>query len=97
MNANKAPFPWHGKKDKWAAEVWKRLGDPEVYVEPFAGSLAVLLHRETPCPVETVCDTNGMPCNFWRSVKYSPKETAEHARYPIIHQDLTARNKHLYQ
>ena len=31
-------------------------------MEPFAGSLAVLLHRETPAPREVVCDTDGALC-----------------------------------
>ena len=40
-----APFVWFGGKRKVAAEVWDALGDVDNYVEPFAGSLAVLLGR----------------------------------------------------
>ena len=41
--ALKAPFPWFGGKSKVAGLVWERFGDVANYVEPFAGSLAVLL------------------------------------------------------
>ncbi len=39
----KAPFPWFGGKSRAAELIWSRLGDVSNYVEPFAGSLAVLL------------------------------------------------------
>ena len=70
-----------------------KLGDPTVYSEPFAGSLAVLLTR----PIDTgkreiVCDTDGMICNFWRSVVQEPEDVVYWCDYPTIHQDLTARH-----
>ena len=37
-----APFPWFGGKRQVADEVWSAFGDVVNYVEPFAGSLAVL-------------------------------------------------------
>jgi len=40
-----APFPYFGGKRRAASLVWKALGDPSGYVEPFAGSAAVLLGR----------------------------------------------------
>ena len=43
----KAPFPYFGGKLRVAAQVWERFGDAPNYVEPFAGSLAVLLGRPT--------------------------------------------------
>lgn len=63
-----------------------------MYVEPFAGSLAVLLHREQPCRREIVCDTNGFICNFWRALRADPLGVAWWADYPTVHQDLTARH-----
>jgi DNA adenine methylase len=39
----KAPFPWFGGKSIIAPEVWERFGNVQNFVEPFAGSLAVLL------------------------------------------------------
>ena len=45
MNFQKAPFPYFGGKSKAAELVWSLLGDVPHYVEPFAGSMAVLLNR----------------------------------------------------
>lgn len=64
MSALAAPFPWFGGKRKVAPEVWAALGDPDNYVEPFAGSLAVLLNRPPFGPdgmrrKETVNDADG--------------------------------------
>lgn len=93
-----APFPWYGAKRRWAESVWERFGnDLGAYVEPFAGSLAVLLHRPTPVPREVVCDTDGALCNFWRAIRAAPDEVAYWCDYPTIHQDLTARHRWLIQ
>ena len=59
-DATRAPFPWYGGKRRWAASIWSKLGSPGVYAEPFAGSLAVLLHRRQPVAREIVCDTDGL-------------------------------------
>lgn len=40
-----APFPYFGGKRRAAPIIWRELGDPAGYVEPFAGSAAVLLAR----------------------------------------------------
>ena len=48
--ATRAPFPWYGGKRRWAELIWSKLGNPGVYAEPFAGSLAVLLHRTATLP-----------------------------------------------
>ena len=40
-----APFPYFSGKSRLAPAIWQRLGNPTVYVEPFAGSLACLLAR----------------------------------------------------
>ena len=45
----KTPWPWFGGKSGAAPAVWAALGDVAHYVEPFAGSLAVLLRRPHPC------------------------------------------------
>jgi hypothetical protein len=68
-NLNKAPMPWFGGKAKAAPLVWGLLGDVDHYVEPFAGSLAVLLNRPHPCNrtyfSETVNDADGLLVNAW--------------------------------
>ena len=93
----KAPFPYYGGKKQWADTVWERFGDQRraVYVEPFAGSLAVLLSNDKPFTREIVCDTSGHICNFWRAISEAPEEVAKHADWPTIHQDLASRHKWL--
>ena len=100
VNGSLPVGPWFGAKRRWAELVWDRFGDDlGAYVEPFAGSLAVLLHRATPPPVprEVVCDTDGALCNFWRAIRSDPDAVAHWADYPTIHQDLTARHRWLIQ
>lgn len=76
----KAPFPWFGGKSKASSAVWAALGDVGHYVEPFAGSLAVLLNRpheaNRPYFSETVNDADGLLVNAWRSIQLSPTATA---------------------
>ena len=69
----KPPFPWFGGKSKIAPEVWRRFGQVRNYVEPFMGSLAMLLLRPGPITgTETVNDADGFLANFWRSVQIDP-------------------------
>jgi site-specific DNA-adenine methylase len=91
----KAPFPYAGGKSKIAPLVWERFGDTYNYVEPFAGSLAVLLSRPHEARIETVCDANCFLANFWRALQNDPDGVAAWADYPVIHADLTARHKWL--
>lgn len=92
-----APFPYFGGKRMVAAEVWKRLGDPPNFVEPFAGSLAVLLARPHPSKTETVNDVDGLLTNFWRAVAADPDAVAEAADWPVSECDLHARHYALVQ
>ena len=88
-----APFPWFGGKRRAAPLVWRRLGDPGGYVEPFAGSIAVLLARPPfrGRRVETVNDADGWLVNAWRAIRLSPVETAAHAWGPVTEIDYHAR------
>lgn len=88
----KAPFPWFGGKSKVADSVWGYIGDVDNYVEPFAGSLAVLLRRPTPPKVETVNDLDNYIVNFWRALQHAPEEVAYYANNPVNEADLTARH-----
>jgi len=95
----RAPFPWPGGKSRVAAEAWRALG-PEIvnYVEPFAGSLAMLLGRPNgPGKIETCNDLDGMICNFWRAVKWDPDATARWCDDPVSELDLHARHKWLVE
>lgn len=88
-----APFPWFGGKSRAAAQVWAALGDVTTYVEPFAGSLAVLLARpgDGPFRGEIVNDLDGMIANFWRSVALRPEDVVRAADWPVIQVDMRAR------
>ena len=95
VNYDKAPFPWFGGKSKAAETVWKLLGDVPHYVEPFAGSLAVLIGRphqaNRPYFSETVNDLDGHIVNVWRAIQTRPEEVAEHASWPVTEADKQAR------
>ena len=92
MIALRAPFPWFGGKRRAASLVWEALGDVASYVEPFAGSAAVLLARPHAPRCETINDRDGMVANFWRAVKADPSAVAHHADWPVNEADLHARH-----
>jgi DNA adenine methylase len=87
-----SPFPYFGGKRTVALQVWRRLGSPAQYIEPFCGSAAVLLAAPKPAQLEVVGDGSGFIANFWRSVKHQPERVAEWADYPVSHVDLGARH-----
>jgi hypothetical protein len=88
----KAPFPWFGGKSRVAQIVWDRFGDVDNYVEPFAGSLAVLLGRPGAPQTETMNDLDCYLANFWRALAADPLEVAKHADWPVNEADLHARH-----
>ena len=91
----RAPFPWFGGKSRVADEVWRRFGDVPNYIEPFAGSLAVLLARPHDPGTETVNDRDAYLANFWRAVQSDPQEVALWAGHPVSELDILARHKWL--
>jgi len=90
----KAPFPWFGGKRRVADRVWAALGDVDNYVEPFAGSLAVLLARPTwhAKRAETVNDADHFLANAWRAIAAAPDEVAYWCDWPVNESDLFARH-----
>ena len=88
----RAPFPWFGGKSRVSHLVWNAFGDTANYVEPFAGSLAVLLGRPHAPRIETVNDLDGLLINFWRACAWAPEEVAKHADWPVSEADLSARH-----
>lgn len=88
----KAPFPWFGGKSKVSRLVWEHFGDVRNYVEPFAGSLAVLLGRPSEPKIETVNDLDCWISNFWRALKSDPEQVAHWADWPVNETDLHARH-----
>lgn len=93
--ALKAPFPYFGGKAKAAALVWARLGDVRNYIEPFAGSAAMLLARPHAPAIETLNDANCYIANFWRSVEQEPERVARACNYPVSEADLHAWHRYL--
>ncbi len=95
-NLCKTPWPWFGGKADAAEAVWAALGDVDHYVEPFAGSLAVLLRRPHEANrtyhSETVNDLDGLLCNAWRAIARDPDAVADAASWPVCEADLHARH-----
>ena len=95
----KAPFPYFGGKAAVAAEVWRRFGRVDNYVESFFGSGAVLLGNPWWAPecrlVETVNDRDCYIANFWRALRATPEQLAEIVDNPINECDLEAWHKWL--
>lgn len=92
MKTLTAPFPWFGGKSRVAHLVWDRFGNCQNYVEPFAGSLAVLLARPHAPQTETVNDLDCLVANFWRSMQHDPDQLVFWADYPVNEADLHARH-----
>ena len=91
-----APIPYHGGKRRAAPIIWGRFGRARSYVEPFGGTLAVMLASPYgAAPREIVNDIDGFICNMWRALKWSPDATAEAADWPTIHPDFTARQRYI--
>lgn len=92
----KAPFPWFGGKSRAAAIIWERFGDVPNYVEPFAGSLAVLLARPHKPANEIVNDLDCYVANAWRAVQDAPDAVAAYCDWPVNEADLHARHRWLH-
>lgn len=90
-----APFPWFGGKRKAADTVWPAFGVVENYVEPFAGSAAMLLAAPEGKRIETINDFDGFVANFWRAVSHDPDAVAHAADWPVNEVDLFARHSWL--
>jgi hypothetical protein len=92
-NALIPPFPWFGGKRQFADVVWRALGDPRIYIEPFAGGAAVLLARPQyrGRRYEIINDADGWLINTWRSIRLSPDAVVEHAFGPKSDVDYHAR------
>lgn len=69
----KAPMAYYGGKTRMAAKIAALLPPHEHYVEPYAGSLAVLLAKK-PSRMETVNDLDELLMTFWRVLRDKPDE-----------------------
>jgi hypothetical protein len=96
QNPLRAPFPWFGGKSRAADLIWPRLGNVPNYVEPFAGSLAVLLRRPHAPGNEIVNDLDCYVANAWRAMQRDPEQVAQYADWPVNEADLHARHRWLH-
>lgn len=71
----KPPFAYYGGKTNLASVIAGLLPEHTHYVEPFAGSLAVLLAKP-PSKMETVNDLDGDVMAFWRTLRDRPDDLA---------------------
>ena len=91
-----APFPYFGGKRKAAETVWPAFGVVDNYVEPFAGSAAMLLAAPPGATrIETINDFDGFVANFWRAIVHDPDAVAHAADWPVNEVDLMARHSWL--
>ncbi len=90
-----APFPWFGGKSNACEQVWQAFGTVDNYVEPFAGSAAMLLGSPDGKRVETINDADGFVANFWRAIAHDAGAVADFADWPCNEVDLFARHSWL--
>lgn len=69
----KSPVPYFGSKQRIAPWIASLLPAHAHYVEPYAGSLSVLLAK-TPSRMETVNDLDGDLMTFWRVLRDQPED-----------------------
>jgi DNA adenine methylase len=73
--ALRPPFPYYGAKGRLAPWIASLLPKHRVYVEPFAGSAAVLFAK-APAPHEVIGDLDGNVVTFFRVLRDRPDELA---------------------
>lgn len=95
MSKIKPPFSYFGSKRQVTDIIWKGLGEVTNYVEPFAGSLSILLQAPKIPKIETVNDINCFLTNWWRSVAANPEEVIKYADFPVHETELHARHQWL--
>jgi DNA adenine methylase len=71
----KPPIVYFGSKQTIADQIVAFFPEHDHYVEPFAGSLAVLLAKK-PSKMETVNDLDEVLVTFWRVLRDRPEDLA---------------------
>ncbi|WP_151530550.1 MULTISPECIES: DNA adenine methylase [Corynebacterium] len=74
-NLAKPPFPYLGSKVSMARRIIELMPDHTHYVEPYAGSLGVLLAKPRSV-AETAGDADHQLLNLWRTIRDHPAELA---------------------
>lgn len=88
----KPPFPYFGGKGRLAPWVASLLPDHRVYVEPYAGSAAVLFSKR-PAAIEIVNDLDSNVVNFFRVLRDQETELVRALRLtPYSREEYVAAN-----
>jgi site-specific DNA-adenine methylase len=66
-----------------------------LYIEPFAGSLAVLFARPSPARTEIAVDLDGLIVNFWRTIKLDPWAMSTYLSGAVSEIDVHAKHEAL--
>ena len=69
----RSPIPYFGSKQTLADRIIAEMPGHRHYVEPYAGSLAVLLAKP-PAPMETINDLDQAVVTFWRVLRDRPED-----------------------
>ena len=78
----KSPIGWPGGKTKLASKIVAYFPEHARYVEPFMGSLAVLLAKpKHTSAIEIVNDLHGELVNFFIVLRDKPKEFVRQFRW----------------
>lgn len=97
----KPAWPYFGAKTCAAGTIWRLLGNPPLYVEPFCGTCAALLGRPGWRPglrlQEIVNDASGLLVNTLRAIRYRPSIVLRHAGTQSSEIDMHARQAKLAQ
>ena len=97
----KPAWPYFGAKTAAAETIWRLLGNPPFYIEPFCGTCAALLGRPGWRPRlyrrEIVNDANGLLVNALRAIRYRPSIVLRHAGTQTSEIDMHARQAKLAQ
>lgn len=72
----KSVLKYPGAKNRLAPWICEHIPKHDVYLEPFAGSLGVLLNKQR-CHIETVNDIDGEIVNFFRVLRDNMEELSE--------------------
>jgi DNA adenine methylase len=75
----KPPFPYYGSKVRLSGWITDLLPEHRVYVEPFAGSAAVLWAKR-PSPVEVINDADRNVVTFFRMLRDHQQDLARALR-----------------
>ena len=92
-----SPVMRYGGKARAAPLVWEAIGNPNCFIDPFAGSLAVPLRAPHVLKKVVLNDLDDLLVNFWRALQHDPEGVAYWADYPTSHTDLIARREWLRQ